>query len=61
MEFVDKENLPKFLGGSCDCGGGDDGCLRKNVGPWNPEGLEIYPSKKKNLNLVEEEFEDIDE
>ena len=31
LEKIDKENLPKFFGGSCECPGG---CLFSNAGPW---------------------------
>jgi hypothetical protein len=38
--------LPTFLGGKADCD------LFKNIGPWNPYGLEFYGSlediRKKN-------------
>ena len=31
--YIDLENLPKELGGSCDrC---KDGCMNSNAGPWN--------------------------
>ena len=33
LNDVDKENLPKFLGGSCECKGG---CMNSDIGPWNP-------------------------
>jgi len=46
-ELVDEENLPDFLGGTCNC---PMGCLNSNVGPWNPNclpldecGALIYP------------------
>ena len=32
LEHVDKENLPKFLGGTCECEGG---CLKRQPGPWD--------------------------
>ena len=31
LEKIDKENLPKFFGGTCECPGG---CLFSNAGPW---------------------------
>jgi hypothetical protein len=43
LEHVDKENLPDFLGGSCNCSFDSRGCLGPNVGPWNPEGYEMFP------------------
>lgn len=33
LEDVDSENLPKFLGGDCECHGG---CMYSDKGPWNP-------------------------
>ncbi|XP_024396611.1 phosphatidylinositol/phosphatidylcholine transfer protein SFH1 [Physcomitrium patens] len=32
LELVDCENLPEFLGGSCNCLGG---CENSDAGPWN--------------------------
>jgi len=32
LEHVDSENLPKFLGGTCECQ--PDGCIGTNSGPW---------------------------
>jgi CRAL/TRIO domain len=31
LSQIPKENLPKFLGGSCEC---DDGCMHSDAGPW---------------------------
>jgi hypothetical protein len=50
FEFIDRENLPEFLSGTCNC---PRGCMFSNIGPWNPDGLEynIYgnlKNKKKN-------------
>ena len=39
LEFIDEENLPDFLGGKSDTQMGKT--LRRNVGPWNPEGLKM--------------------
>jgi hypothetical protein len=36
LEHVDAANLPKSLGGECDCGGA--GCIYSNSGPWNVDG-----------------------
>ena len=42
LKYIDPENLPDFIeGGTCKCKGGD--CLSVNVGPWNPEGEELFP------------------
>ena len=38
LEKIDKDNLPKFYGGSCECPGG---CLFSNAGPWKkPDEIE---------------------
>lgn len=57
LEHVDKENLPKFLGGSCEC---QHGCLYSNAGPWNVKGEVQAPSAEilklqENLKLQTEE------
>lgn len=38
LEFVDRENLPVFLGGACKCEHIEGGCLWSDIGPWNPAG-----------------------
>ena len=35
LEDVEADNLPKFLGGNCECEGG---CINSDIGPWNPTG-----------------------
>jgi len=32
LEHIDAENLPKFLGGKCECA--PEGCLKRCEGPW---------------------------
>ncbi len=40
---IDPENLPSFLdGGACKCEGNGGDCLSWNIGPWNPEGKEMF-------------------
>jgi hypothetical protein len=34
LQQIDEENLPKVLGGKCDCPGG---CSLSDGGPWNPD------------------------
>lgn len=38
LEFVDAENLPSIIGGSCTCPHINGGCLYSDIGPWNPRG-----------------------
>jgi len=33
FDRIDKENVPKFLGGDCECPG-EDGCNLSDKGPW---------------------------
>lgn len=60
LKHIDPENLPDFIdGGKCKCKGGD--CLSLNIGPWNPEGGEMFPhcfEKKKEVPVKEKEKEE---
>jgi len=38
LNFIDPDNLPSFLGGNCVCSFNKGGCLRSDIGPWNPNG-----------------------
>ena len=51
LAVIDAHNLPKFLGGSCECPGG---CINSNLGPWN-DFVPVYPfgfqkATNKDLN-----------
>jgi len=37
-KHIDLENLPKILGGTCECSSFQGGCLYSDIGPWNPQG-----------------------
>lgn len=37
-KHIDMDNLPKALGGNCECKDIQGGCLYSDIGPWNPEG-----------------------
>ena len=40
-QFMDRDTIPKFLGGNCECPG-EGGCTSSNIGPWND--FEIHGS-----------------
>jgi len=33
LKYIEEEDLPKFLGGKCDCK--PKGCILDNLGPWS--------------------------
>ena len=33
--FLEREDIPDFLGGECTCPGVEGGCINSNKGPWN--------------------------
>jgi len=37
FKVIDKENFPKFLGGTCECPECTGGCSRTDPGPWKEE------------------------
>ena len=45
-KFVDLENLPEFLGGTCRCK--PNGCLKQPAGPW--EDYYIKFPKESDIN-----------
>jgi hypothetical protein len=48
LEKIDDDKLPDFLGGKAECH------LERNIGPWNPEGKELYGVKNKMEIDIEE-------
>ena len=51
LEYVDIDNLPKFLGGNCECEGG---CLIAQPGPWNDYEIHGNGVRLKSQATVEE-------
>jgi hypothetical protein len=37
-KWIDPENLPTVVGGTCSCPNIEGGCLYADIGPWNPNG-----------------------
>ena len=40
LEAIDAENLPTYLGGTCECA---NGCQNSDIGPWNDGTVKGYP------------------
>jgi len=38
LAVVEPDNLPSSFGGNCVCEFNKGGCLRTDIGPWNPKG-----------------------
>ena len=55
LEKIDKENLPKFFGGSCECPGG---CLFSNAGPWKKPN-EVEENIPEDILKKRQEITDI--
>ena len=53
LQYIDTKNLPKFLGGECDCKNG--GCLVKCEGPWKYY-MDKLPKENNKDNLSNIEF-----
>jgi hypothetical protein len=51
LNRVRKENLPKFIGGLCNCD--PYGCLFSNVGPWNEETIVKDGEKRRKVDHLE--------
>lgn len=37
FKYIDPDQFPKYLGGTCECEGYPGGCCYSNRGPWNDE------------------------
>jgi hypothetical protein len=48
LSRVKEENLPKFIGGQCNCD--PYGCLFSNVGPWNEEEIVSKGEKRRKVD-----------
>lgn len=54
-QFIDKKDIPKFVGGDCECPGVPGGCINSNKGPWNDYEIHGYGIRPKQANGEEEE------
>ena len=48
LKRVKEENLPKFIGGYCNCD--PYGCLFSNVGPWNEKEIVSKGEKRRKVD-----------
>jgi len=54
LKYITKENLPKFLGGICEC---PNGCLIERPGPWS-ELLSKFPKENDKEDAIIPKFPD---
>lgn len=52
LKFVDEENLPDFLGGTCKC---PEGCAHSNAGPWQKYPIEELEKENKKSGFDQDE------
>lgn len=45
LEYIEPQNLPAIIGGTCTCPQIEGGCLYSDIGPWNPLGGIIIGDK----------------
>ena len=63
-QFVDRENIPGFLGGGCEC---PNGCINSNIGPWNDYEIHGHgirrkqPPTEESANAEEAKTEEVKE
>lgn len=51
----DRENIPSFLGGGCECAHVEGGCINSNIGPWNDFEIHGTGIRPKQAHHDEEE------
>lgn len=51
---MDKADIPKFLGGTCECAHVEGGCINANKGPWNDYEIHGNGIRLKQANAEEE-------
>lgn len=54
-QFMDRKDIPKFLGGDCTCSHVEGGCINSNIGPWNDFEIHGYGIRRKGENNGDEE------
>lgn len=45
--FLDRDDIPSFMGGNCTCSHVEGGCLNSNKGPWNDFEIHNYGIRPK--------------
>ena len=53
-QYWDRNNIPTFMGGNCECPGG---CINSNIGPWNDYEIHGYGIRPKGSGAEEESKE----
>lgn len=54
-QFMDIKDIPKFIGGKCECAEVPGGCINSNKGPWNDYEIHGLGIRPKQTNGEDEE------